>query len=106
MFVLRSGSVCGCGAEAGREFVGGIMVVFFDTGGGDIYAGPTKEAVIAAIKADVGEEDFVEADMREVSGKTKMRVSNENDEPTDELITLEDEYGNDTDAYCIASENC
>ena len=82
------------------------MTVFYDTGGGDIYAGPTKEAVIAAIKADVGEEDFVEADMFEVLGTMKLTVTDEDGIPTGELITLDEEYGNDAHAYCIASTNC
>ena len=80
------------------------MAVFFDTGSGDIYAGPTKEAVIAAMQADSS--DFDLAEVREVSGQTKMRISDENDVPTEELTTLEEEYGNDTDTYCIASDNC
>ena len=32
------------------------MAVFFDTGGGDIYGGPTRESVIAAMQEDAGEE--------------------------------------------------
>jgi hypothetical protein len=63
------------------------MAVFFDTGGGDIYAGPTREAVIAEMKKDLGE-DFKEEAVEEVSGSTKMQVSDENEESTGELITL------------------
>ena len=30
------------------------MAVFYDTGGGDTYAGPDRDSVIAAMKADLG----------------------------------------------------
>jgi hypothetical protein len=83
------------------------MAVFYDTGGGDIYAGPDRESVLAAIREDIGDDEFVriEDEIREVSGKTLMTVSDENDEPTEETTTLEEEYGDDTKAYCIASSN-
>jgi len=79
------------------------MAVFYDTGGGDIYAGPTKEAVIAAMKADSSEID--EQEIFEVSGKTKMAATDENECPTGESVTLEDEYTEGLGAYCICTEN-
>lgn len=84
------------------------MAVFFDTGGGDIYGGPTKEAVLAAIREDMGEEDFneIEDEIYEVSGLTAMRCSDENDEPTEEMTTVEAEYTESLGAYCVASSNC
>ena len=83
------------------------MSVFFDTGGGDIYGGPTKEEVLDAMKEDIGEEDFaeIEDEIREVPGTMKMQQSDENDEPTDETTTLEEEYVESLGAYCIASSN-
>lgn len=80
------------------------MAVFFDTGGGDIYAGPTREAVIAAMHEDCGE--FDDAEIVEVPGSMKVRVTDENDEPTEELTTLDEEYVEALGAYCIASDNC
>ena len=80
------------------------MAVFFDTGGGDIYGGPTKEAILAAIRIDAGDKDF--AEIHEVPGTTKMRVSDENDEPTEELTTLDAEYEESLGSYCVASYNC
>jgi hypothetical protein len=83
------------------------MAVFFDTGGGDIYGGPSKEAVLDAMKEDIGEEDFaeIEDEVREVPGTMKMQQSDENDEPTDETTTLEEEYVESLGSYCIASSN-
>jgi hypothetical protein len=81
------------------------MAVFMDTGGGDIYGGPTKEAVIAAMKADSDEHDF-EKDAFEVSGSTKVGEVDENEMPTGNLVTLAKVFGNGADAYMIASENC
>jgi len=82
------------------------MAVFFDTGGGDIYAGPDKESVIAAIVSDIGDDEFKEIaeDVFEVSGSIKMRVSEGVTPP--ELSTLEEEYDAALGSYCIASENC
>lgn len=82
------------------------MAVFYDTGGGDIYGGPDKESIIEAIRADIGDDDFDEDDLFEVSGTQEMRASNENEEATDELVTLEEEYDESLGAYCVASENC
>jgi hypothetical protein len=79
------------------------MAVFYDTGGGDIYGGPTYEAVIAAMRAD--SDDIDEEEVFEVSAKTKIRVQDENERPTDELLSLEEAYGDDTEACCLASEN-
>lgn len=79
------------------------MPVFMDTGGGDIYAGPTKEAVIAEMLNDSPDIDLKQA--FEIPGTTKMRVQDENEIPTDELITLDEEYSESLGTYCIASEN-
>lgn len=81
------------------------MAVFYNTGGGDIYAGPTRDAVIVEMKQDMGD-DFKEEDMFEVPGTTKIRVVDENEEPTNELSTLAEEYDESLGAYCISSENC
>jgi len=80
------------------------MAVFFDTGSGDIYGGPTKEAVIAAMQADSSDIDL--KDIYEVPGTSKMRVENEDGSVSDEMVALEDEYCETLGAYCIASENC
>jgi hypothetical protein len=80
------------------------VAVFFDTGGGDIYAGPTREAVLAAMREDSS--DIDETEICEVSGSTKMRVTDENDALTGETITLAEEYGDDEDSYCICTDNC
>lgn len=80
------------------------MAVFFDTGGGDIYAGPTREAVLAAMREDSGEID--ESQIEEVAGDFKMRVTDEEGELTEELVTLAEEYGDRTDSCCICTDNC
>jgi len=80
------------------------MAVFFDNGSGDIYAGATREAVIAAMLEDSYDVDLELVE--EVSGETKLRASDENGEATDELITLDEEYDEALGSYCIASENC
>jgi hypothetical protein len=78
------------------------MAVFFELGG-DIYAGPTREAVLNEMRQDVGEID--EADVTEVPGSHKIIMSDENDEPTEELISLDDDYNETLGSYCIASDN-
>lgn len=77
-----------------------------DTGGGDVYAGPTKDACLAAMKKD--SDDFEPSDAFEIEGSTKIRVTDENDDLTGELTTLDEEYVADAidGAYCIATENC
>ncbi len=80
------------------------MAIFMDTGGGDIYAGQTKEEVIAAMLEDCPELDVNDA--FEVSGSTKMRATDENEAETGELVTLDEEYCESLGTYCIASENC
>ena len=83
------------------------MEVFMDTGGGDIYGGESKEAILAAIKKDIGEKDFkkIKHGIFEVPGSTPMRMENE-DESLGDLSTLEEEYTEGMGAYCIASTNC
>jgi hypothetical protein len=77
------------------------MAVFYDTGGGDIYAAETKEECINAMLKD--SPDLDPSEFFEVSGTTKMR----SDEPPDtERVTLESQYTNLGYGYCIASENC
>ena len=80
------------------------MAIFMDTGGGDIYAGPTKAACIEAMLQDNA--DCEVQDAFEVSGDTKMQATDENDEPMEELTALNDEYVEEIGSYCIASENC
>jgi hypothetical protein len=80
------------------------MAVFMDTGGGDIYAAETREQCIAAIKADVSEEDFagIEHELAEVSGSLLMNDSERGQ------ITLDENYrlnGIIDQGYCIATEN-
>lgn len=80
------------------------MAIFMDTGGGDIYAGPPKEAVIAAMLEDSSDIELPE--VFEVPGTTKVQESDENGEPSGNLITLDEEYDESLGSYCIASENC
>ena len=70
------------------------MAVFFDTGGGDIYAGPDKKSVLDAIREDIGDEDFneIEDEIYEVPGSMKIQCTDENDEPIDEQTTLASAY--------------
>jgi len=82
------------------------MAVFYDTGGGDIYGGPTKEEVLEAMRMDGVFNDYGEDQIVEVDGSHKIRVMNEDEEDTGELITLAEEYGNGDCAYCVASNNC
>ena len=70
------------------------MAVFYDTGGGDIYAGKNKKACIDAMLIDNSEMDLSE--VRKVSGKTPM---------VREPGPIEDEYVDLGYGYCIASEN-
>jgi hypothetical protein len=80
------------------------MTVFFDTGGGDIYGGPTKESVIEAMLDDSDDVDL--EDVFEVLGTTKMFGTDENGDLNEDLTTLEEEYVEGLGSYCIASENC
>ena len=83
------------------------MAVFMDTGGGDIYAAETKEACLAAIKADVGEDDFrdIEDQIFEVGGDWPLQVEEE-DGSVGKTSTLAEEYTELGHGYCIASSNC
>lgn len=82
------------------------MAIFMDTGGGDIYAGPTKKAILAAMKADSNDYDL--SDARRVSAKTKITREDENAEAIDlaGMTTLAKEYHQSLGSYCIASLNC
>jgi len=84
------------------------MAVFYDTGGGDIYAGETKQDCVAAMKSDIGDEEvndwLNQGEVQEVSGEMKMRLENEDGTPG-ELVTLDSEYTNLGYGYCIASSN-
>lgn len=83
------------------------MPVFMNTGGGDIYAGETREACIKAMREDLGDKDFaeIEPEIFEIDGSTKMRLENEDGTPG-ELVPLSQEYTNLGYGYCIASTNC
>lgn len=80
------------------------MAVFFDTGGGDIYGGSTKKAVTAAMRKDIGDEDFneIKEQIEQVSGSLKMQ------DPDDifELKAISKVYDKNLGAYCVASNNC
>jgi hypothetical protein len=80
------------------------MAIFMDNGNGDIYGGPTKEAVIAAMLADSADYDAGVA--FEVPGSYQMRMTDEDESETEELSTLAEEYTEELGAYCIASNNC
>lgn len=82
------------------------MAVFYDTGGGDIYAGETREEVIAAMKDDIGEDDFEESEVFEVDESKHMAESYEEEMPTGRTIALKEAYTPIGHGYCIASENC
>lgn len=83
------------------------MAVSYNTGGGDIYGGPSKQAVLEAIKEDMGDEDFakIKDEIREVPGTWEIAVGDEDGEATDESITLEEEYDESLGSYCVASSN-
>jgi hypothetical protein len=78
--------------------------VFYDTGGGDIYAGPTREAVIKAMLHDNPESDLDQ--IEELDGNNLIQIDDENEEFTGEFTTLAELHGSSTDAYCIGSTNC
>ena len=85
------------------------MAVFFDNGGGDIYAGETKEQCLDAMRKDVGDDEFAdfEQDIEEVDGSTEKMVENEDGSRGGEKRrTLNEEYTNMGHGYCIASSNC
>ncbi|WP_220464933.1 hypothetical protein [Granulicella sp. 5B5] len=77
--------------------------VFLDAGGGDIYAGRSREAVIAFMRENV--EDFDESLVKEVPGTLKMLGSDENGEPAGAMVSLEDEYGESEDPELICTTN-
>ena len=84
------------------------MAIFMDTGGGDIYAAETKEACLAAIKADLGEKDFreIEGEIFEVAGDSPIQCEEEDGSPGTTSTTLAEEYTDLGHGYCIASSNC
>jgi len=77
--------------------------VFMDAGNGDIYAGLTKEACLAAMKSDC--DDFEFDQVTEVDGSTKIRETDENEMETGKLVTLNEEYTPSEEGYCIATTN-
>lgn len=81
------------------------MAVFYDTGGGDIYGGPTYEAILKAMIEDFGDGDFDEGEVFEVDGSMKMNATDGNGDAIGELITIAEEYGDDVLAYCVCSDN-
>ncbi len=80
------------------------MAVFMDTGSGDIYAGPTREEVIAQMQADLSDFDISKAFL--VPATMEMVESDEFGNETGDMITLEEEYNPAFGVYCIASDNC
>lgn len=79
------------------------MAVFMDTGNGDIYGGPSKEAILECIRKETS--DFDESRAFEVPGSMKLRDLDENEEDTGELVSLEDEYCEHLGVYEIATNN-
>jgi hypothetical protein len=79
-----------------------LEMVYYDTGGGDIYAGKDKEQIEEAIRQECGG-DFALSDMFEVDGTQKMSDEDLGD------CTLADAaaaHGPDDEAWLIASDNC
>lgn len=71
------------------------MAVFYDTGGGDIYAGRNKKVCIDAMLKDCPDMNLSE--VYKVSGKTLIER---------EPGSIEDEYVDLGYGYYIASDNC
>jgi hypothetical protein len=84
----------GLSSKTAKRRGGCEMAVFYDTGGGDIYAGKNKKACIDAMLKDSPDTDLSE--VIKVSGKTLM---------SREPGPIEDEYADSGYGYCIASEN-
>lgn len=82
----------------------GARPVFFDTGGGDIYAGPSREAVIAAMRRY--SDEFEIDDIFEVDGSFQVCVTDQNGDYIAQLTTLAELYSRGLGARCIASANC
>lgn len=80
------------------------MAVFYKTGDGDIYGGPDKESVIAAMREDAGK-DFDVNLIEEVPEDTKVGEIDENEEPTGTTISIADEYQASMGSYCVATAN-
>jgi len=80
------------------------MTIFMDTGGGDIYGGPTKEDVIAVMQKDCGDMFDAKA-IFEVPSTTPMWVEADNADGR-RKSTIGEEYDAALGTYCVASENC
>jgi len=82
------------------------MAVFINSGTGNIYAGESNEAVLAEILENEGLDG---SQAFEVAGSHQIAVTDENDERTEEMTTLDEEYrangGAAGGAYCIATED-
>lgn len=79
-----------------------LMAVYWDTGGGDIYAGTTKEQCVAEMLRDCPELPI--NGIFEVGGDMEIRV--EEIDGSVHTRTLDEEYIDLGRGYCISSENC
>ena len=79
------------------------MAVFYNTGGGDIYGGPDRDSVVAAMLADWSDIDVKE--VTEVLGSTKVGIENEDGSRSRTFSTLAEEYDPALGSYCISTEN-
>lgn len=66
------------------------MSVFLRTPDGDIYGGPDRESVVLEIKKE--EPEVEESFLVEIDPMTKCCLMDEDECPTDEFVTLEEEY--------------
>ena len=78
------------------------MAVYWDTGGGDIYAGATKEQCVAEMLSDCPELPI--NGIFEVDGSHEVQI--EEFDGSVHHRTLDEEYIDLGWGYCIASENC
>ena len=79
------------------------MTIFMNTGDGDVYAGPTRELIIAEMQRDRADLDVAKA--YEVSADTKVQSTDEDDMPTENFSTLGEEFGDCDEAMLVSSCN-
>lgn len=80
------------------------MTVFMKNGEGDIYGGPSREAIIAEMQQDNNDLDV--SQVIEVPGDSVVGLTDEDENPTDEFSTLLEACGDCSDALMVATENC
>lgn len=78
------------------------MSVFFKDEHGDIWGGESREAIEEEMLQE--DADANTAGLESVPSDYKINAGDENDEPTEELITLDDEFTTGLGAYkvCIS----